>query len=327
VDGVRTAFTGDLAISASQYGDGGLSPQITTDLGHLPQVASTAGVGSGSALVDGDSVTVTVANPPDLTGVVRVKSIAGSVQGMASGQLAVTEKVATDHAWHVGTAIPIRYADGADATLTLGAIYRSNSLLGSYLVPEQTWRQHTSPYLEATVYVALADGVNATQARQAVTAAVAGYGAPDVRDRQQLIDFQTQNITQLLGVVYVMLALAILIALMGIANTLSLAVHERGRELGLLRAVGATRGQIRAMVRWESTITALFGAVVGIALGTFLGWVLVRASDTDGTAVFSAPASSLAIVVVVGALAGVLAGLLPARRAARLPLLPAIAAE
>jgi putative ABC transport system permease protein len=270
---------------------------------------------------------MTVAEPAALTRVVRVDPIAGSVEDLADGQLAVTKKVATDHAWHVGARIPVRYADGASATLTLGAIYHNNSLLGNYLLPEQTWRKHTSPYLDATVYVALAEGVNAAQARQAVTAAVAPYGAPSVRDRQQLIDFETKNITQLLGVVYVMLALAILIALMGIANTLSLAVHERGRELGLLRAVGATRRQVRAMVRWESAITALFGAIVGIALGTFLGWVLVRASDGDGVATFTAPPASLTIVLIVGGLAGVLAGLVPARRAARLPLLPAIAAE
>jgi putative ABC transport system permease protein len=133
-----------------------------------------------------------------------------------------------------------------------------------------------------------------------------------------------------LTIIYALLALAIIIALMGIANTLSLSVHERTRELGLLRAVGQTRSQLRSMVRWESVIVATFGVVGGIGLGVFLGWALVEAaSNTPGSVIsqFVLPTTRLAIVVVVGAIAGVLAGLRPARRAARLDVLRAIATE
>jgi putative ABC transport system permease protein len=128
--------------------------------------------------------------------------------------------------------------------------------------------------------------------------------------------------------VYVLLALAIIIALMGIANTLSLAIHERRRELGLLRAVGQTRPQLRTMVRWESVLIATFGTVGGLGLGVFLGWALVRAASSSGTLDrFAAPAGQLAVVLVVGALAGVLAGWRPARRAAKVDVLDAIAGE
>jgi putative ABC transport system permease protein len=133
-----------------------------------------------------------------------------------------------------------------------------------------------------------------------------------------------------LTIIYALLALAIIIALMGIANTLSLSVHERTRELGLLRAVGETRGQLRAMVRWESVIVATFGVVGGVGLGVFLGWALVEAAgNTPGSVIseFVLPVARLGIVVVVGAIAGVLAGLRPARRAARLDVLSAIATE
>jgi putative ABC transport system permease protein len=134
----------------------------------------------------------------------------------------------------------------------------------------------------------------------------------------------------LLSIIYALLALAIVIALMGIANTLSLSIHERIRELGLLRAVGQTRGQVRSMVRWESVVVATFGAVGGVGLGVFLGWALVEAAgNTPGSviSVFVLPVARLAIVVAVGAVAGVLAGLRPARRAARLDVLRAIATE
>jgi putative ABC transport system permease protein len=111
------------------------------------------------------------------------------------------------------------------------------------------------------------------------------------------------------------------------AHKRRLAVHERTRELGLLRAVGATRRQIRSMVRWESAITALFGTFGGISVGAFLGWVLVRAASGQGISTFVAPPVPLTVVLIGGAVAGLLAGLLPARRAARLHLLQAIAAD
>ncbi len=131
----------------------------------------------------------------------------------------------------------------------------------------------------------------------------------------------------MLAMVYVMLTLAILIALMGIANTLSLSVFERTRELGLLRAVGETRGQLRSMVRWESVVIATFGTFGGVAVGVFLGWALVLAASNEGIASFSAPPGQMITVLVVGAIVGILAGLRPALRAAKLNVLAAIATE
>jgi putative ABC transport system permease protein len=155
------------------------------------------------------------------------------------------------------------------------------------------------------------------------------FGAPDVEDRDEFAATMTSGLDLMLTVIYALLALAIVIALMGIANTLSLSIHERTRELGLLRAVGQTRRQVRSMVRWESVVIATFGAVVGIGLGVFLGWALVQAVATASGALgaFAVPAGRLAVVLLVGAFAGVLAGVRPARRASRLDVLGAIAAE
>jgi putative ABC transport system permease protein len=128
--------------------------------------------------------------------------------------------------------------------------------------------------------------------------------------------------------VYGLLALAILIALLGIANTMALSLHERTRELGLLRAVGQTRRQLRRTVRWESVIIAVFGTVGGLALGTFLGWGLMRAMNaSEGIGVFVAPVPTLLTVLVAAAVAGVIAAARPARRAAKLDVLEAIATD
>lgn len=133
----------------------------------------------------------------------------------------------------------------------------------------------------------------------------------------------------MLTLIYALLALAVLIALLGIANTLTLAVHERTRELGLLRAVGQTRAQLRAMVRWESVLVAAFGTAGGLALGGLLGWVVVEASEGAGDTAFAfaLPPAQLALVGVVGLTAGAIAGWRPARGAARLDVLRAIATE
>ena len=152
------------------------------------------------------------------------------------------------------------------------------------------------------------------------------HGSPTVEDRDQYIDRVAGQVDQLLTLVYGLLVLAILIALIGLANTLSLSIHERTRELGLLRAVGLTRGKLRAMVRWESVITAVVGTVFGLAMGTFLGWGLVRAlSAEEGFVSFQLPTTTLVAVLVLSIGAGVLAAVRPAHRAARLDVLAAIA--
>lgn len=124
-----------------------------------------------------------------------------------------------------------------------------------------------------------------------------------------------------------LLGLALVIALLGITNTLALSVFERTRELGLLRAIGMSRRQARSMIRWEAVIIAVIGAVLGLVVGAFLGWALVTALDSEGITELDIPGGQLATYMVIAALAGVLAALLPARRAARLNVLRAISTE
>lgn len=177
------------------------------------------------------------------------------------------------------------------------------------------------------VAVGLKSGVTLGAGKAAVAKAAAPFGNPTVQDRDEYAESAVGGVDMMLSVVYALLALAVLIALLGIANTLTLAVHERTRELGLLRAVGQTRAQLRGMVRWESVLVAAFGTVGGLGLGAFLGWALVRASDSAGTGSFAIPPGQLAVVLAAGLLAGAVAGLRPAGRAARLDVLRAIATE
>ena len=167
----------------------------------------------------------------------------------------------------------------------------------------------------------IAPHVSTADARRAIEPIAERYGA-EVQDRDEYAGAATGGLDLLLGVVYVLLALAIVIALLGIANTLSLAVYERRREIGLLRAIGETRRQVRSTLRLESVILSGFGTVVGLVLGAFLGWVLFAATSDDGR--FSLPVGALLVIAVVGAIAGVVAAWRPARRASHVAILDAI---
>ncbi|HEX2564003.1 MAG TPA: FtsX-like permease family protein, partial [Acidimicrobiales bacterium] len=328
-DTIDRSFAGDLVISSGPFG-GSLSPQLAADVGDLPEVDSAVGIGRGFASIDDDTKEMTVADPADLDAAVDVDVTSGSLANLASDEIAISEATADANGWALGEPVTVTFADGARADLRVGATYDVSDIVGGYVVPLETYAPHTNQPVDSTVVIDLADGTSLADGKAAVEGVAANYGDPDVEDREEFAATMSAGADMFLTIIYALLALAIIIALMGIANTLSLSVHERTRELGLLRAVGQTRGQLRSMVRWESVIVATFGVVGGIGLGVFLGWALVEAaSNTPGSVIsqFVLPTTRLAIVVVVGAIAGVLAGLRPARRAARLDVLGAIATE
>ena len=326
-DRVATAFGGDLVISAGGFAGGGFSPHLATAISRLPVVRSAIGVGSGTALIDGAGQQISVVSPTQLGQVRGVTVVAGSLALLANQQVAVSRQTATTNGWHVGTPVRVTFPDGAAATVRVGAIYTAPDAVGAYVLTPAAWAPHAMQELDSAVFITLNDGVALQSGKAAVQKVATAYGAPQVLDRQGYNDAVAGGVNQLLSLVYVLLALAIIIALMGIANTLSLAIHERTRELGLLRAVGQSRAQVRAMVRWEAALVAMFGTVGGLGLGVFLGWALVRAAAEQGINTFAAAPTQLIVVLVVGGVAGVVASLRPARRAARLNVLEAIATE
>jgi len=153
------------------------------------------------------------------------------------------------------------------------------------------------------------------------------YKRQELQNQAEFRQAQEAQINQIVNLVYALLGLAVIVALIGIANTLALSIHERTRELGLLRAVGMTRRQLRSSVRWESVIIALFGTALGLAVGIMFGWAVVRALRDQGITQFAIPPVQIVVIVVVAALAGVAAAHFPARRAAKLDVLRAVSSE
>ncbi|MEV5611249.1 FtsX-like permease family protein [Streptomyces sp. NPDC052225] len=328
---VDRSFAGDVAVSTPSFGAGGsgLSPKLAPALAEQPEVATAVGLGKGVADVDGKGRALTVTDPKKLAAAFDLGTVRGSLDDLGTNGLALTRSEADDLHLKVGDTARLAFTDGTEQTFTVRAVYGRSELAGDYVITREAWAPHRAQDADTLVSVTFKDGVSTAEGTAAVEKIAARYGNPDVQTRDEYAQSSASGIDMMLTLVYALLALAVLIALLGIANTLTLAVHERTRELGLLRAVGQTRAQLRAMVRWESVLVAAFGTAGGLVLGGFLGWVLVKASDgaSDSAFAFALPPLQLVIVALVGLAAGALAGLRPARRAARLDVLRAIATE
>jgi putative ABC transport system permease protein len=324
---VDEQFAGDLVVASDTFGLGGLSTDLGPAVGELPEVATAASVGNAPVRLDGSDTIASTYDPATLTQVVDLGEREGSVADLGAGQLAVSEAYAEDHGLALGDPLEVGYPDGVVEQPTVGAIYAEEDLMGEVLLPEAAFRPHTAQPADVVVLVTLADGVSEGDGERAVQQVADRFGAPDVQTSDEYVQSVAGEVDMMLNVVYVLLALAIVIALMGIANTLSLSIHERTRELGLLRAVGQSRRQLRSMVRGEALTVALFGTAGGVGLGLLLGWAMVQALADEGFTTFAVPVTSLAVVVAVGAAAGVLAAVRPARRAARMDVLEAIATD
>ncbi|MFF1440092.1 ABC transporter permease [Streptomyces sp. NPDC058295] len=328
---VSRSFAGDVAVSAPSFGAGGsgLSPRLAPALGTLPEVDTAVGLGRGVAEVDGKGRALTVTDPVALRRTFDLGTVRGDLGALGTDGIAITRQEADRRHLTTGDTARLAFTDGDEKTFTVRAVYGRSELAGDYVITRAAWAPHRTQDADTLLAVSFADGVSTAEGKAAVEKVAARYGNPEVQTRAEYARSSAGGIDMMLTLVYALLALAVLIALLGIANTLTLAIHERTRELGLLRAVGQTRSQLRAMVRWESVLVAAFGTVGGLALGAFLGWVLVRASDgsSDSAFAFALPPARLAVVALVGVAAGALAGWRPARRAARLDVLRAIATE
>ncbi|MFF0447559.1 ABC transporter permease [Streptomyces sp. NPDC004609] len=328
---VSRSFAGDVAVSAPAFGAGGsgLSPRLAPALARQPEVATAVGLGTGVAEVDGAGRQLTVADPEALAASFDLGTVRGSLRGLGTDGLAVAGTEAAEHGWRPGSTVELSFTDGAKRTFTVRAVYGQSQLVGDYVITRDAWAPHRGRDSDTLIAVTFEDGVSTADGTAAVEKTARAYGNPEVQTRDAYARSAAEGIDMMLSLVYALLALAVVIALLGIANTLSLAVHERTRELGLLRAVGQTRSQLRAMVRYESLLVAAFGTAGGLALGALLGWVLVRASANAGDTAFAfaVPPLRLALVALVGLTAGAVAARGPARRAARLDVLRAIAVE
>jgi putative ABC transport system permease protein len=316
------AISADLIVSAT--GSGELSNSAASLASAVPGVTATTTVYGGRFEFGSTLSQLAAVSTDNLADTVILRMTSGTQAALAQGELLIDSTTAQNKHLAVGDTVPARFALTGPASLRIGGIYQANALIGSYLVSSAFFLSH---YPAQPPGALLLRTNGSTAVDNAVTHALAPFPNVQVQTRAQFEQAQVSSVNQILGLVYALLALAVLIALIGIVNTLMLSVFERTREIGLLRAVGMRRRQVRTMIRSEAVILAIFGAIIGIIIGTGMGVALVSSLKNQGVTDTVVPVSSLVIFLILAAVLGLIAATWPARRAAKLDVLAAIAAE
>lgn len=304
----------------------GIAPRTIDQIEALPGVGSATFFRQERVVFDGDDDYPVAISPSAIGSTVSLNQTAGSITALGPGKMLIADDKATDKNLTVGSTVPVQYPDGTSATLTVAGIYKSNSLVGSYVLDTSAGDHFDEP-LYAAGLVKVADGADPAQVRGELERTLKAYPNLTLQDRTEFVGEATGQIDQLVQFFSLLLALSIGIAVLGIVNTLALSVLERTRELGLLRAVGMSRRQVKRMVRVESVLVAVFGGLLGLVVGVIFGVALQRALVGEGVTELAFPVGQLVLYLVIAAAAGVLAAWLPARRAAKLNVLRAIATD
>jgi putative ABC transport system permease protein len=320
-------FTGDFVVSTQTFGFGGLPVTLAPEIGQLAGVKAATGVQLGLAKVNGDNRTFAVVDPATVGKMFDLEMLAGTIESLNDQSVLISKKTADSTHLAMGDTVEMTLLDGQTHTLKVTGIYNKDELAGPYTVSKSLYVKGGGDQYDFSVYVSLESGADQAKVESEITKAVAPYPTAKLQSRSAYIESQAAQIDTFVNLIYGLLALAVVIAVFGIANTLSLSVYERTHEFGLLRAVGASRRQIRAIVRMESEITALLGAVQGVVIGVVLGWAVVFALRDQGFSKLSVPLTTIVAVLVIAILCGIMAAARPARRAARLDVLSAIATE
>lgn len=306
----------------------GFPEEATEALRGVQGVAVVSGEKSATVGVEGDARTAVAVEPETIVGVLSFTVPEGDLAGLAGGGVALDEALAADLGVTVGDSVDIAFLDpDAAEPIEVVAFVLSQETGVQVLLSRERFAEAIPDAPDSRASVLLDEGVTTEQARPALEEALAPFPTAQLSDISEVRQQVTDQTNQLLGLVFALLFLSILIALFGITNTLALSVRERTRELGLLRAIGMSRSQARTMVRWESVIVSLLGATLGLAVGLFFGWIFTRALEDTGLDAFAVPVVQLVIAVVLAGLAGVLAAVIPARSAARIDILRALAVE
>jgi putative ABC transport system permease protein len=329
-DTLSESLQADYVVASGSFGNGGLSPDIEADLSALPEVATVSPARSTAIEVGGASSEIAAIDTHTIGRVADLGVTAGRLADLSGASVAVEDRKAKDDGIAVGDTLTVTFARTGAVDLTVRALIDRpppgfDGVV--YVVGMDTYQANVTDQLDRQVFVKLADGVSPTQAKSALDTVLARWPNGQLQDQAAFEKSVASQIDIILNLIYGLLGLAIVIALIGIANTLALSVHERRRELGLLRAVGMTRAQVRSAIRWESVMIALMGTFLGFLLAVAASWGIISAIPGDRPIPLAVPPVQLTVIVVLASVAGVLAAVGPARRAAKLDILAAIASH
>jgi putative ABC transport system permease protein len=326
---IDQAISANYIITSSSGGGGNseISAATATAAQRIPGVTAVSTIYTGEFRFRKDLSTLTAVSPNHLARTITLRMASGTgAPALAAGKLLVDTTTATEDHLVVGSSVPAKFALTGNTHIRVGGIFKPNSVLGSFLVSDSYYLTHFDSALPVAVLVRSTAGATPAGTTQ-LKAGLKAYPNLKIQTQAEFKASQQKAVDQLLGIVYVLLALAVLIALIGIVNTLMLSVFERTHEIGLLRAVGMRRRQVRAMIRSEAVILSIFGAIIGVVVGTGLGVAFAASLKQQGITDIVVPFSKLIVFLIIAALLGLGAASWPARRAAKLDILAAIATD
>ena len=329
-ESLREDFDADFQIAITGFSDPrltGLSPELHDRLERVPEVVNVSRMRIGEWRIPGESsAEFLLGVDAEIDETVVLDVLRGTFDDLTGDTALLSRDRADDLALTVGDTLQIEVPSGIIVPVTIVGVFGNEDALNTpLLIPIELYERNYSFSLDRMLLMQVAPGTAEPVARAAVDAVAVEFPDAEVSNEEEFIERTAETIDQLLNLINALLFLAILIALLGITNTLALSIFERRREIGLLRAVGTTRTQVRRAVRWEAIIIAIFGGLLGLVVGVVLGVAVVAAIGQGLT--IAVPGGQLLGYLVVAALGGVLASIGPARRGARLDVLEAIAYE
>ena len=322
-ESIGSSFRGDFALSVNSRGFGGIPTSVTDQIDQLPEVQTATGVGFIAAKVGDESPFILVFNPKTADGLYNLEMIEGRQSDLGKDEIFIEQDKSIEKNLPVGSSVQVTLIDGRSIQLKVAGTYKN--AYGNYVVSRELFEGIATPLFDSFVYISTNTNVSDENARTAISAISADLGVGTLESRTEYIDSQAAQIDQFLALIYGLLFLSVIIAIVGIIITLLLSVFERRHEIGLLRSVGMTRSQVRTMVRWESVITSLFGAVTGVLLGIVTGVVIVVSLNESGISAFTLPITSTIFILIGSFIIGVIAAVFPAWRATRTEIITAIA--
>jgi putative ABC transport system permease protein len=319
-----SALKADYVVSMANFNS--LSPDVEKKLAGTDGVTAISPLRDAPARIDGETEYVTGVKGSTIGDLTDPTVVNGSFK-VSSTQVVVDEDTAESHGWKAGSTFSSSYEDGKKHQLTVAGVYEGNELIRGILVDTATLAPNQADPGDQQVMLKTSGGPS-DATKDSLEKALGDNPAIKVQDKQDVSNEIAQMFTLMLNMLYGLLAMAVIVAVIGVINTLAMSVFERSQEIGMLRAIGLDRKGIKRMVRLESLLISLFGGVLGVGLGVFFGWAAGElASGSMPTYELVLPWGRMGVFMLLAAVVGIMAALWPARRAARLNMLTAIKAE
>ncbi|WP_156726956.1 ABC transporter permease [Streptomyces apocyni] len=319
------ALSADYFVSMANYTP--LSTDVEKQLAQADGVTATTPLRTSPAHIKGENETLTGVNAQTIGKLTKLDFAQGSFDAMGGDKIVVDSDTAEDHGWKNGSEFTVTYEDGEKGTLRVAGVYEGNEMINGIMLDKDTLAPHQREVTDMQLMLKTADGASPA-AKDALKKELGNNPAILVQDKKDVSEAIAQVFTLLLNMLYGLLAMAVIVAVLGVINTLAMSVFERSQEIGMLRAIGLDRRGIKRMVRMESLVISLFGGVLGIGLGVFFGWAVGELiASALSTYELVVPWGRMSVFLAMAAVVGVLAALWPARRAAKLNMLAAIKAE